>query len=289
MGDVTRSTRRIFSLSLLGAILGGCGTIPFITSKTPRDLTPRQTLDVYFSSLATDRSSNAESLMTTSFRARLGSQALQALLHSVRSVKITDAIDAISWANQLGAHLPSPPPDRREYLLTLQVEPSEAGRAAWSAGTNRRFVDLVLQNGQWRIDAIGVSPGSLITGQDDQASNRTTFVVPISPLRLGPAPVDRAIYTARQDAVAHGAIPWAVDPVEVVHHDGPSFGLNPSDSAEVLRRDVEPSSLVPRITVVVHQGADSYLVTLVQPMRAGTGGVWAIEDVERYLAKGSEA
>ncbi|MGH2459631.1 MAG: hypothetical protein ACRDIY_12280 [Chloroflexota bacterium] len=285
MGDVARSTRRIFSFSLLGAILGGCGTIPFITSKTPRGLGPRQTLDAYFSSLASNQTSVAEGLMTASFRARLGRQELQDLLHSVRAVKITDAVDAVSWANQLGARLPSPPPDRREFLLTLDVDPTAAGRDTWSDGTNRRFVDLVLQNGQWRIDAIAVSPGPLITGRDGSAHDQTTFVVPISPLRLGPVTVDRAIYTARQDSVAHGAIPWAVDPVEVVHHDGPSFGLDPGDPARVLGRDVDPSSLVPRVSVVVHQGADAFLVTLVQPIRAGAGGVWAIADVTRYLAK----
>lgn len=286
MNDGIRSSRRVLCLSLSGAILSGCGAIPFITSKAPSGLGPRQTLDVYCSALTNDHLEIAESLMSSSFRGHLGPRGVQTLLHSVRSIRITDAVDAVSWANQLGAHLPAPPPDRQEYLLTLQIVPSDAGRDVWSVGMNRRFVDLVRQNGQWRIDGIGVSPGVLVTGQSDQTTNQNAFVIPTAPLRLGSAPIDRAIYTARQDAVDHGAIPWATDPIEVVKHDGPSFGLNAGDPVEVLRRDVDPSSLVPRIVVVAHQGANSYQVTLTQPIRAGEHGIWAIADVEAYPGKG---
>ncbi len=286
MSKGNRFSRRVLSFSLLGVITSGCGAIPFLSSTATKNLDPRQTLEAYFDSLATQRFDIAENLMTASYRARLGKQGVSSLLHSTQSIQVTDVVDAIAWADQLGAHLPSAPADRREFLVTFQVDPSATGRDDWSVGTNRRFVDLLRQNGQWRIDAIGVSPGVLITGKPSPASNQTLAVVPIEPLRLGPAPIDRAIYTARQSAVDHGAIPWARDPLQVVHHDGPSFGLNPDDPATIVGQDVDPSSLVPRTRVAVRQGADSYVVTLIQPIRTGTSGIWAISGVQTAQAIG---
>jgi len=279
--QVDRLPRRALLLSATLTLLSGCSTVSILSStSTPRD--PRETLDAFFSFLATSRYDDAKRMMTPSFQARLGSEGVDALLHSIHSAHITDVIDAVTWANQLGAQLPAPPPDRREFLVTLEVTPSSEGQRSWSVGTNRRFIDLSKRRGAWEIDGIAVSPGPLITGRTEQTSNQTTVVLPISALRLGPAPVNRALYAARQSAVERGAIPWATDPVEVIHHDGPSFGLNPSDPVKVIRQDRDPTSLVPRTFAVVHQGGKAYLVTLIQPIRTGSGGIWAISEVEAY-------
>ncbi|HVC32152.1 MAG TPA: hypothetical protein VNL16_01445 [Chloroflexota bacterium] len=282
MGPRTRFPRRFFLLSTTAVLATACQTIPFLSTKATAPRGPEQTLDRYFTLLATGQYSDAENLMSPSFQARLGHDGTQTLLHSVDSARVTNVEDAVQWANGLGARLPSPPPDRREYLVTLEVAPSVDGKQSWSDGTNRRFVDLVRQGGRWLIDSIAASPGVLITGLPTKTQNQTTVVLPPSPLLLGPAPVDRAIYTARQDAADHGGIAWATDPVQVVHRDGPSFGLDSSDSAEILRRDTDPVSLVPRAFVVIHQGQRTYLVTLIQPIRSGPGGVWAIEAVATY-------
>lgn len=280
MGAVARCSRRFLVLASVALLIEGCGTtLPLVTAKAP-PLGPRQTIDRYFSLLASGHPEDARRLMTVSFQDRLGAAGVQQLLHSIQTVQVTGFIDAVAWANGLGAHLPGPPADRREYLVTLTIVPSPAGRRAWSAGVNRRFIDLLSQGGSWLIDAIGVRPGVLVTGQPPRPSDQTTLVIPVSPLRLGPAPIDRAIYSARQHAADHGAIPWSTDPIGVVHRDGPSFGLRPDDPAEIVRRDSDPATLVPRVLVLVHQGQRQYLVTVIQPIRPGRGGVWAIADLE---------
>ncbi len=277
-------SRRLFILSWAVLVCTGCGKFPYISTKKVRVLTPEQTLNAYFSYLSAGRSGDAVDLMSSTFQERLGRDGVNALLHSVKSVQVTEVVDAVEWANRLGARLPAPPADRREYLVTLEVKPSSDGTRAWSAGTNRRFIDLVQQGGLWKIDAIASSPGVLVTGQQSQGDNQVSAVVPIAPLWQGPVPIDQALYTARQNAVDRGAIPWATDPIEVVHHDGPSFGLYPIDPAEVLVRDKDPTSLVPRVLVRVEQKGQQYLVTLIQPIRSGDGGVWAISDVESYAS-----
>lgn len=280
MGPVIPTSRRAF-LSSSVLLVAGCTAVPFLSSKnTP--LSPQETLQTYFSLLASSRYADAQKLMTPSYQQRLGRDGVSELLHSIRTAQVTDIIDAVAWADDLGAKLPAPPADRREYLVTLQITPSAAGRGSWSNGMNRRFIDLLSESGRWKIDSIATMPGVLVTGQTAKPGNLETAVLPISPLRLGPAPVDRAIYTARQNAADRGAIAWARDPLQVVHYDGPSFGLNPSDPAEILRRDQDPVSLVPRVAVVVHQGDAAYVVTLIQPIRSGKNGIWAISEVERY-------
>jgi hypothetical protein len=228
------------------------------------------------------RYDEAMSLLAVSFQAQLGSSRVQSFLHSINAAQVTDIIDAVAWANGLGAQLPPAPADRREYLVTLQVDPSATGLSTWSSGTNRRFVDVVRQGGGWQIDAIDISPGALITGRSvtAPASTMATFIVPTSALRLGSAPIDRALYTARQNAADRGQIPWAIDPVAVVHRDGPSFGIGSADGAILAGEDQDPTTLVPRASVKVQHGDQVLTVDLIQPIHTGLGGVWAISSVE---------
>ena len=256
-------------------------------AKTEQTLGPKETVDTYFSLLSQNRYDEAKGLITPSYQKRLGSGQVESALHSFNYAHVTDMVDAVDWANGLGAHLPAPPDDKREYLVTLSVQPTPVGSTSWSAGTNRRFIDVVQQTNVWRIDAIGISPGVLITGKTPGASassptitnasnNTATVVIPPSPLRLGPAPVDRTIYTARQNAVDRGLIPWAIDPIQVVHRDGPSFGIKPSDAASLLDQGTDPVTLEPQAEVLVHHDERLLLVTLEQPIKSGPQGIWAI-------------
>ena len=63
---------------------------------------------------------------------------------------------------------------------------------------------------------------------------------------------------------------------QVVHRDGPSFGIKPSDSATLLDRGNDPMTLVPQANVLVHHDDLLLVVTLEQPIKAGPGGIWAI-------------
>ena len=112
-----------------------------------------------------------------------------------------------------------------------------------------------------------------------RSSDVHSAVIPISQLRLGPAPIDRAIYTARQNAADRGGIPWATDPIQVAQHDGPSFGWNVSDQAFLLAQEQDPKTLGPLAVVEVNHDNQRIVVTLVQPIRVGKGGVWAIQTV----------
>jgi len=288
MGSAIRCPRRTFVFTASLTALSGCKALPFISTDKTASTDPRQTLDTYFSLLSASKYGEAEQLMSSAFVARLGRGGVDSLLHSIQSARVTDVVDAVAWANQLGAHLPNPPSDRREYLVTLDIATSPNGAPTWTDGTNRRFIDLLRTGATWKIDAIATTPGVLITGNvpaTRQDQRQQTTVLPIEPLKIGEVPVDRAIYAARQNAVKGGGVPWATDPVQVVHHDGPSFGLQPNDPVQLLREDVDPVSLVHRAFVVVRQNNHAYLVTLVQPIKTGDGGVWAIAAVEEYVAR----
>lgn len=286
MGISPRHPRRAFLVSSLILVATGCRQLAPITTKKTNPPDPQATVRSYFSFLSEDRYDDAKDLMTPGFQSRLGAARVQTMLHSVRTAQVTDIVDAVNWANGLGAQLPNPPNDRREYLVTLSVQPTPVAGDTWSSGMNRRFIDLILAKGDWQIDSIGISPGQLVTGKPPAATSSSSngsnksVVIPIEPLRLGTVPVDRAIYTARQNAVDRGALSWALDPVQVVHYDGPSFGINPSDPTSLLGRDTDPVTLVPRANVLAHQGNQMLLVTLEQLIKPGSGGIWAITAVE---------
>jgi hypothetical protein len=277
---LARLPRRTLFVSAILFLGTGCQQLPALTRKRTGVGDPRQAVNSYFSLVTESRYDEAKRLLTASFQAQLGPSRVQSFLHSISAAQVTDIVDAIAWANGLGAHLPAPPSDRREYLVTLRVDPSASGASTWSNGTNRRFVDVVELGGGWEIDAIDVSPGSLITGKAAAASTPATWVLPNAAPRLGPAPVDRAIYTARQNAADRGQVPWAVDPLAVLHRDGPSFGISPSDRTNLAGADQDPTTLVPRVRVKVQHSDQELIVTLIQPIRTGPGGVWAIASIE---------
>jgi hypothetical protein len=280
-----RLRRRHFVLSALLVGITACEPIPILAPVVSVDKAafadPQRAVTEYFALLNQADYAQAQSMLTADFQQRLGPSGVQALLHAFRAVRVTDVLDAVGWANEMGGALPAPPADRREYLVTLQVQPATGDSDGWSPGTDRRFIDLVNQLGSWRIDAIGTSPGVLITGKPPVALTNApeTVVLPNSPLRLGPEPVDRVIYTLRQKAADRGQLSWATDPRQVVHRDGPSFGLDATDPATLVQQDNDPVTLLPRAQVRVLQQMQRYLVTLEQPIKTGPGGVWAITNL----------
>ncbi len=258
----------------------GCAKLPELALNKPVPTDPRDTIQSYFSLLSARRTADARRLLTPTFLGRLGPDAVDALLRSVNSATVTDVTDAVAWANQLGAKIPNPPSDRREFLVTVRVDPA-ADANEWSAGTNRRFIDLVKTNGVWQIDNMAIMPGPLVTGQVTGvvSNGPSTFVIPVAALRLGPAPIDPVIFAARQRAADRGEASWAIDPVEVTRRDGPSFGIDPRDSLALDGADRDPVSLNSRAVVRVYRTPEPLLVTLEQPIRSGQGGVWAIQSV----------
>lgn len=282
-----RYPRRALLAASTALLFAGCAPVSALLTKPVAESDPQKAIADYFTLISHNQYDDAKTLLTPDFQSRLGDPKVDSLLHSVQSASVSKMVDAVDWANGLGAHLPAPPSDRREYLVDLQVAPSPIGKTEWSAGMNRRFVDVVNSGPGWRIDNIGISPGVLVTGQPvaTTASSVNSAVIPISQLRLGPAPVDRAIYTARQNAADRGGIPWATDPIRVAQQDGPSFGWNVSDQAFLLVQDQDPKTLGPRAVVEVNHGDQLIVVTLVQPIRVGKGGVWAISQVALGDAK----
>ena len=97
---------------------------------------------------------------------------------------------------------------------------------------------------------------------------------------MGPITIDRIIYQGRQNAVDRGLIPWAVDPVQVVQRDGISFGIKPASPTALVGTKSDPATLGTSATVSVSQDGLALLVGLVQPVRVGARGVWAIDSIQ---------
>lgn len=273
--------RALLKFSVILAVTG-CAEFKSITTKPVAASEPQEAIKDYFALLSASRYDEARTLISPAYQTRLGDSGLDTMLRAVKTAKVSDMVDAVSWANDLGARLPTPPSDRREYLVTLAVDPNTSGSTDWTEGINRRFIDLVEQGARWQIDNIDIVPGVLVTGQPprEAPTQRQMVVVPTSSLRLGPAPVDRAIFTARQNAVDRGLILWATDPVAVARHDGPSFGWNAADPAFLLGESENPKTLGSQVLVQVKHQDQRIVVTLEQPIRTGPGGVWAITAVK---------
>jgi hypothetical protein len=91
---------------------------------------------------------------------------------------------------------------------------------------------------------------------------------------VGPFPdIEPARLT--QQAVDAGHDPWRLDPREVARTAGTTLGFADTDALEL-------ASQGPGVAVVhlVHDGT-TYQMQLVQPVRVGPTGIWAVDAVQR--------
>lgn len=86
-------------------------------------------------------------------------------------------------------------------------------------------------------------------------------------------------FTWVQALVDQGKNPWRLDPVKTAQIVGTAFGLEPSDRYTLIQTYYDPGSGLHYADVLVEHGPCRYLVELMQPVRQGAGGVWALQSI----------
>ncbi|PWI58911.1 hypothetical protein [Sulfoacidibacillus thermotolerans] len=83
-----------------------------------------------------------------------------------------------------------------------------------------------------------------------------------------------------QKFVDRGRNQWRLDPVRTARIVGRIFGLEPTDRYTLYQTYYDPGASVHYADVIVQHNSCRYLVELIQPVRQGPTGVWAVESIQ---------
>lgn len=126
----------------------------------------------------------------------------------------------------------------------------------------------------------------LIEGKEGESLAHVVFDQPLSrgPIRTHPVSLDRERQAWLQGLVDAGRERWRLDPLEVARREGRMAAFQLSDQFRLMEvKDVEPSPGsrpgAKRAVVEAAHGGKKYEITLIQPVRPGDRGLWAIEAV----------
>lgn len=107
------------------------------------------------------------------------------------------------------------------------------------------------------------------------------------PLRTGSVSMDLARLKQLQAEVDAGHKPGNLNPEEVVREGGRALGLNPAGDTVHLEKMVargQGSGTGEAYVYVLHAGRE-YVVQLIQPVKTGAGGIWAINSIRDIGSK----
>jgi hypothetical protein len=74
-------------------------------------------------------------------------------------------------------------------------------------------------------------------------------------------------------------MPWRLDPLEVVREEGPKLGFSPTDRFELVSQAPGAASGTNHATIRATHAGRAYEIQLIQPVKIGRNGIWAINDV----------
>ena len=98
---------------------------------------------------------------------------------------------------------------------------------------------------------------------------------------VGEVELDMAALEQLQAATDQGHQPWRLDPLEVTRNEGVGLGFDPAQDTFELLPVPDPATGEAQVLVLRSEGF--YVIHLVQPMRVGPDGLWAIARVEQGL------
>jgi hypothetical protein len=112
-----------------------------------------------------------------------------------------------------------------------------------------------------------------------------TEASPLGDVYVGSVELDMEALQQLQESVDQGHQPWRLDPLEVAQDEGEALGFDPANDVYELLSLVEmgEESGTGEAKVLVLHGEHLYIIHLIQPVRAGLGGIWAINTIQKTL------
>ncbi|MEA3342070.1 MAG: hypothetical protein U9R15_19060 [Chloroflexota bacterium] len=105
--------------------------------------------------------------------------------------------------------------------------------------------------------------------------------LPPGEVYVGEVELDMDALEQLQETVDQGHQPWRLDPLEAARDEGRNLGFDPvQDTFELLP---SPDPATGEAQVLVLHGESFYVVHLLQPVRVGSDGIWAIVRVDKGL------
>jgi hypothetical protein len=74
-------------------------------------------------------------------------------------------------------------------------------------------------------------------------------------------------------------MPWRLDPLEVAREESPKLGFSSTDRFELINQAPGAASGTSHALVRATHAGRAYEIQLVQPVKVGKNGIWAINDV----------
>lgn len=87
-----------------------------------------------------------------------------------------------------------------------------------------------------------------------------------------------------QSKVDQGDQTWRLDPVQVAKNNGDQYGFIKTDEFKLENKQLTQDGNNKLAFVVASHNGEDYIIQLVQPVKLGSNGIWAIQKIRKKLA-----
>lgn len=122
-----------------------------------------------------------------------------------------------------------------------------------------------------------------IVGVSLADENEEEILIDTNQIQTGSINNDSAELSSIQSAVDDGNEQWRLDPLETVKQEGAGYGFNQIDDQYTLisQNDMGDYSGTGEATVEVDHQGDIYIVQLIQLIKSGPEGIWALSSIAK--------
>lgn len=130
------------------------------------------------------------------------------------------------------------------------------------------------------VTLLGASCQPEDTNTNTSTTNENTNKA-LSEITLGAVENDFTELETIQESVDGGSQPWRLDPLHVAMSDGVALGFDQDndDFTLVSKIEIGEGSGTGEAEVEVVHGETTYIIQLIQPVKQGSEGIWAINSV----------
>lgn len=131
------------------------------------------------------------------------------------------------------------------------------------------------------IKTISAVPNQTIEESSSSATpDASASANPVNPITTDvTAPSDADLNQWQSDADA-GKDTWRLDPVSAAEQQAGNYGFIPGDQLTLVTEDKSQTPTGSATIIAIH-GSDTYMLTMIQPKKRGSVGIWIIQTIEK--------
>lgn len=131
------------------------------------------------------------------------------------------------------------------------------------------------------IKTISATPNQTIEESSSSATSEASpSATPTNPITTDVTATSDADLNQWQSDADKGDDAWRLDPVSAAEQQAGSYGFIPGDQLTLVTED-KSQTPAGSATIIALHGNDTYLITMIQPKKQGSSGIWIIQAIEK--------